>query len=225
MKSIWLITYNLLFLPLFWLIARIISPFNHKIKTGFRGRRELFNHLEAKIQTLDSSRKNILIHCSSLGEFEQAKPIIDELDKTNRYNFIVSFYSPSGFNHSKLDTALNSRIIKTYLPFDTKKNSQKFISIINPSAALFIKYDLWFNLLTILKNKNIFTALVNAVYDEKKFKWKFFLTRSYKKTVYMLLSFIASTDETDKNNYRKLLNGFVEIESVGDTKYERISKA
>lgn len=225
MKNIWLITYNLLFLPVFWLIAKILSLFNQKIKSGFRGRRELFRHLEVKIHTLDSSRKNILIHCSSLGEFEQAKPIIDELDKTNSYNFIVSFFSPSGFNHSKLDSALNSRIIKTYIPFDTRKNSQRFIDIINPSAVLFIKYDLWFNLLDILRKRNIFTSLANAVYDDKNFKWKFFLTRSYKKTVCSLLSYIAATDEQDKVNFKLLLNGSGNIETAGDTKYERISKA
>ena len=225
MKNIWLITYNLLFLPVFWLIAKTLSLFNQKIKSGFKGRRELFSHLEVKIKTLDSSRKNVLIHCSSLGEFEQAKPIIDELDKTNRYNFIVSFFSPSGFNHSKLDSALNSRIIKTYLPFDTQKNSQRFIDIINPSAVLFIKYDLWFNLLEVLRKRNIFSSLVNAVYDEKNFKWKFFLTKSYKMTVLKLLSFIASADDQDCYNFKTLLNGSVDVQSVGDTKYERISKA
>jgi len=225
MKNIWLITYNLLFLPVFWLIAKILSLFNQKIKSGFRGRRELFSHLEVKIQTLDSSRRNILIHCSSLGEFEQAKPIIDELDKTNKYNFIVSFFSPSGFNHSKLDSALNSRIIKTYIPFDTPKNSNRFIDIINPSAVLFIKYDLWFNFLNILNKRNIFTALVNAVYDEKDFKWKFFLTRSYKASVCRLLNYIASTDDQDCIHFKALLNGSDNVQAVGDTKYERISKA
>src|SRR4030095_17017220 len=112
MKYLWSILYNLLFLPVFWLTAKLLSFFNAKLKTSFRGRKDLFKHLEAKVETLNPSKKNILIHCASLGEFEQAKPIIDELDKSDKYNFVVSFYSPSGFNHSKLDSAITSKIIK-----------------------------------------------------------------------------------------------------------------
>src|SRR5437870_10721765 len=126
MKTFWFIIYNLLFLPVFYAAARLISLVNHKVRSAFKGRKDLFKFLESKVSSLDPGKKNILIHCSSLGEFEQAKPIIDELDKTLKYNFIVSFFSPSGFNHSKLDTVLNSKAIKTYLPFDSKSNVIRF---------------------------------------------------------------------------------------------------
>jgi len=111
MERFWSIIYNIIFLPLYYLTAKLFSAFNQKIKQSLKARKGLFKLLQSKLTSLDISKKNILIHCASLGEFEQAKPIIDQLDSTGKYNFIVSFYSPSGFNHSKLDSALNSKII------------------------------------------------------------------------------------------------------------------
>lgn len=225
MKYIWFITYNILFLPLFWVSTRILSLFNRKIKTGYRERKNLLLQLEVKLHSLKPDRKNILIHCSSLGEFEQAKPIIEELDKTGQYNFIISFFSPSGYKHSKLDSGLRSEIVKTYLPFDWIHRISLFIDLIKPDAVVFIKYDLWFNFLNQLKKKNIHRIVANASYDEKSFKWRFFLTRSYKKTLYNFFNLVSTTDTEDLEYFKIILSPDVEVESLGDTKYERVNKA
>ncbi len=215
-----------MFLPFFWLAARILSLFNNKLKAGFKGRKGLFKYLKPKVITLDPQKKNILIHCASLGEFEQAKPIIDELDKSEKYNFIVSFFSPSGFNHSKIDTPLKSKIIKTYLPFDTPPSMKQFIDIVNPAAVIFIKYDLWMNLLNELKERNIFSIVINSAFDTRKFKWKFPVSLSYKRFIYQHVDLIGVTDEEDRLHFRRLMKGTEsEIVVFGDTKYERISKA
>lgn len=226
MKYFWSIVYSFLFLPVFWLGARSLSLFNNKLKAGFKGRRGLFKYLKPKVLTLDPAKKNVLIHCASLGEFEQAKPIIDELDKTNKYNFIVSFFSPSGFNHSKIDTPLKSKIIKTYLPYDTPPAVKKFLDITDPAAVIFIKYDLWMNFLKELKERNIHTLVVNSAFDLRRFKWRFPVSLSYKKTIYEFVDVIGVTDEEDRLHFRKLMKGTEsEIVVFGDTKYERISKA
>jgi 3-deoxy-D-manno-octulosonic-acid transferase len=225
MKYIWFITYNLLFLPLFWVTTRVISIFNKKVRAAYKERKNLLLNLEVDLHRFKSDRKTILIHCSSLGEFEQAKPIIEELDKSKKYNFVVSFFSPSGYNHSKLDSGLQSEIIKTYVPFDWMHRTSRFIDLIKPDTAVFIKYDLWFNLLYVLKKKNIFRLVANASYDEKSIKWRFFLSRSYKKTLYNFFNVIAAADNDDRMNFRKILSSDVEIESFGDTKYERVNKA
>ena len=225
MEQFWSIIYNFLFLPLFFITAKLVSAFNPKIKQSLKARRGLFKHLESKLKSLEPDKKNILIHCASLGEFEQAKPIIDRLDSSGKYNFIISFFSPSGFNHSKLDTALNSKIIKTYLPFDSIPNERKFIKLVNPAVVIFIKYDLWFNLLRYTNHKKIFSIVVNKSYEGKRFKWRFPISRSYKKTVLNLVDFIGVTDEEDKIEFQKLLNRKDNIDVFGDTKYERIAKA
>jgi len=225
MKYFWSIVYNFIFLPQFWLSARAISLFNSKLKSGFKGRKGLFKHLYTKVRSLDPQKKNILIHCASLGEFEQAKPIIDELDKTEKYNFIVSFFSPSGFNHSKLDSALKSKIIKTYLPYDTLNNVNRFLDTVNPSSVIFIKYDLWLNLIRSLKERNIYTLVVNSAFDTRRFKWRFPLTLAFKRNIYKFFDIIGVTDEEDKLRFVKLLDSDSNVIVFGDTKYERINKA
>lgn len=225
MKYIWLIVYNFVFLPVFWTVTRILSVFNRKIRTGYRERKNLFLSLEVNLRSFKPDKKNILIHCSSLGEFEQAKPIIEQLDKTGNYNFVVSFFSPSGYKHSKLDANLRSEIIKTYLPFDWKHRTSRFIDMIKPDAAVFIKYDLWFNFLYELNNKNIFKILANASYDPRSLKWKLFPSRSYKKALYNFFNVVAATDIEDVSFFRKILSGDVKIRSFGDTKFERVNKA
>ncbi|KXK46406.1 MAG: 3-Deoxy-D-manno-octulosonic-acid transferase [Chlorobi bacterium OLB5] len=226
MKYFWTIVYNFLFLPVFWLGARLLSIFNNKLKAGFKARKDLFKYLNTKIHTLDAGKKNILIHCASLGEFEQAKPIIDELDKSEKYNFVITFFSPSGFNHSKIDTPLRSKIIKTYLPFDTPPAMKKFIDIINPSAVIFIKYDLWMNFLKELNVRNIYSIVINSAFDTRRFKWRFPVSLSYKKFIYQFVDAIGVTDEEDRLHFRRLMKGTnSEILVFGDTKYERISKA
>lgn len=225
MKYFWSIVYNLSFIPVFWTGAKIISLFNNKLKAGFRGRKELLKHLKTKMAALDQNKKNILIHCASLGEFEQAKPIIDELDKSQKYNFIVSFFSPSGFNHSKLDSAYNSKIVKTYLPYDTPGNVKDFLDLVDPKAAIFIKYDLWLNLLKELEERSIYTLVINSAFDIRRFKWRFPVSLSYKRNIYEMVDVIGVTDEDDKALFDNLLGNDSDVRVFGDTKYERISKA
>ncbi|RPI13679.1 MAG: hypothetical protein EHM58_17985 [Ignavibacteriae bacterium] len=225
MKKIWFLTYNILFLPIFWIVINFFSFFNKKIRKGILERRNLFESLDIALKSFDKDRDNIIIHCSSLGEFEQAKPVFEELDKTDRFNFVISFFSPSGFHHAKFDSNIKSPIIKTYLPFDSMPNVNRFISAINPKAVIFIKYDLWLNLLNKLKSEGIFRLLINATYNEKSFKWKFFISRSYRKTVHDYFNVISTSEEDDKIELEKVLSPKVKIVVSGDTKLERIEKA
>jgi 3-deoxy-D-manno-octulosonic-acid transferase len=225
MKKFWFITYNLLFLPLFWFVTRIFSLFNAKVRASYKERKGLFTKLEQNLKTFDPGKKTIIIHCSSLGEFEQAKPIIEQLDKSNSYNLVLSFFSPSGYNHSKLDSIPVSKHFKTYLPFDWYGVEDKFIDTIKPSIVIFIKYDIWFNFLYNLNKKNITTILANASYDRKFFKWRFWLTGSYFKTVYNFFSVVASSNRYNVNHFKRILSPSVRIEMFGDTKFERVKQA
>lgn len=225
MKKFWFLTYNIVFLPVFWTVIHFFSFFNRKVRKGISERRNLFDSLSKAMESFDPGRENLLLHCSSLGEFEQAKPVIEELDKTNCFNFIISFFSPSGFHHSKFDPNLKSPIIKTYLPFDSMPNVRRFVNAVNPKAVIFIKYDLWFNLLNKLSAEGIFLLLINATYNEKSFKWKFFISKSYRKTVHDYFNLITTTDEDDKKELEKVLSAGVKIVRAGDTKLERVERA
>ncbi len=216
---LWLLLYNILFLPLVWIFFKIYSLFNEKVREGFRGRSEIFANLENTLSALDKNKKSILIHCASLGEYQQALPFVEELVKKH-YNIVLSFFSPSGYKNAKVP---EGNIVKCYLPFDTKSSVEKFLSVINPDKIFFIRYDLWLNILSEAKKKNISLYLVNARYDEKDITWKLPVALSFKKYLYGMLDKIFVIDEYDEKNYKEKLKNYpVEIIKVGDSKFERV---
>lgn len=215
----WLLIYNIFLLPFVWLFFKIYSLFNDKVREGFKGRSEIFNELKNSISKLDKNKKTVLIHSASLGEFQQALPFVEELLKKN-YNIVLSFFSPSGFRNAKIP---QGNVIKCYLPFDTKSKVKKFLSAINPSKIIFIRYDLWLNILSEGKKHGRELYLVNARYDEKDFTWNFPVISSFKKYLYGMLDKIFVIDEYDDKNYNeKLKNYKTEIIKVGDSKFERV---
>ena len=153
MKNIWFILYNTVFIPLFWLLLHIAAFFNNKVRRGIEGRRGLLKKIDHDISKLTSKRR-VWFHSSSMGEFEQAKPIIAALRKKyHDINIIVTFFSPSGYDHSK-----NYKLadIITYIPFDSKANAHQFLNLLQPTAAVFVRYDVWPNHLWELKMCKIY---------------------------------------------------------------------
>ena len=149
------------------ILLRFIALFNNKIKLFVDGRKETFE----KLSVLNKADKVVWIHSASLGEFEQARPIIEKLntDYTN-YKIVVTFFSPSGYEIRK---NYNLADIVCYLPLDSKSNAKKFIERVNPELAIFVKYEFWPNLLNELKQKEIPTILISGILRKKQsfFKW------------------------------------------------------
>ncbi|MBS1516274.1 MAG: hypothetical protein JSS63_14665 [Bacteroidetes bacterium] len=215
----WLLIYNIFLLPVVWLFFKIYSLFSEKVREGFKGRSEIFNELNNLLPKLDKKKKTVLIHSASLGEYQQALPFVEELLLKN-YNIVLSFFSPSGYRNAKIP---QGNIIKCYLPFDSKSKVRKFLSAVSPSTIIFMRYDLWLNILNEGKQKNSRLYLVNARYDEKDFTWNFPVISSFKKYLYGMLDKIFVIDEYDEKNYSgKLKNYETEIIKVGDSKFERV---
>ena len=147
------------------ILLPIVAIFSKKLKLFVEGRKQTFS----KIETL-KNKKVIWFHAASLGEFEQARPIIEQLkNKGKSYKIVVTFFSPSGYEIRK-DYPLAD--VVCYLPLDTKKNAKRFIKEVNPKLAFFIKYEFWPNLLNELKNKEIPTILVSGILREKQLFFK-----------------------------------------------------
>jgi len=221
MRTFWFVIYNLLGVPALWLIFFIYSIFNTKVREGFKSRRDLFSKLDESLYALDKNfkGKRVLIHSSSLGEYQQAIPLAEELVNKN-YNVVLSFFSPSGFNNSKID---HKNIVKTYLPFDSYYKEKKFLDKIDPDIIIFMRYDLWFNLIYQAQKRNIKTVLANARYDENDKTWNIPVISSFKKTLYGMIREIFVIDDYDDDNYRKKLSGEnVNIVKIGDSKFERV---
>ncbi len=144
-------------LRLYYLVAWISSGFQSKARLWIQGRKQVFDCLSSQ---LPSTKKLIWFHAASLGEFEQGKPLIQALRKARPEAFILlSFYSPSGYELRKHYEAAD---LVCYLPFDFKSHVNRFLELVQPDVAVFIKYEFWPNLLRSLHRRGIKTYLVSA---------------------------------------------------------------
>jgi len=218
MKKFWFIVYNLFGIPLIWLFFKLYSVFNSKVRQGLKERRGLFNDLSRSLSHLKNN-KTVIIHSSSLGEYQQAIPLADEFTKKN-YNVVISFFSPSGFNNAKI---ISDNVIKTYIPLDSISNQKKFLDLINPNILIFMRYDLWYNILNESGKRGIKRVLANARYDENDSTWSIPVISSFKKNLYGMIDTAFVIDDFDEKNYsEKLKDENTKIVKIGDSKFERV---
>lgn len=191
----------------------IVAIFNKKIKLFVDGRKETFH----KIADLKQD-KIIWFHAASLGEFEQARPIIEDLKKNhNQYKILITFFSPSGYEVTK---NYNLADVICYLPLDSKLNARKFIEELNPTLAVFIKYEFWPNILNELKKKEVPAILVSGILREKQlfFKWYGgFMRKS-------LEAFDHFFVQNQKSKELLKLISFKNVTIAGDTRFDRVSE-
>lgn len=219
MRKFWFIAYNIFILPLIWIFFHIGYLFSPKIRQGLADRRGLFLKLSRSLNYLDVDKKTILIHSSSLGEFQQALPLINELDHT-KFNIVLTFFSPSGYNNARINL---KNTIKTYLPFDTIGNAKELLDLVNPDKVIMMRYDLWYNFLYECKRRNLQTILANARFDEKDVFWKLPVSKSFKIALYNMVDKIFVINKEDEINFKKLVKS--EINLAGDSKFERVIQA
>lgn len=201
----------LLFLKTYVISLRIASIFHPKAKKWIEGRRIVFQLLEK-----EKFNNPIWFHCASVGEFEQGYPLLSKLqEKDNQRDFIITFFSPSGYEFIQKKYP---ELKVFYLPMDGKKNAQKFIEIVQPHAAFFIKYEFWFYYLKALNTKQIPTYLVSGIFRKEQifFQWYGVLHRR------MLSYFNYLFLQTQES--KALLNniGISNCEVYGDTRTDRV---
>ncbi|QYA24261.1 3-deoxy-D-manno-octulosonic acid transferase [Gramella sp. MT6] len=205
--------YNVL-VKLSGVVLKSAGNFSPKLKDFTEGRKDLFSKLEQKI---DPNSEHIWVHAASLGEFEMAVPVLRMLkEKYPDTKTVVSFFSPSGYNNKKKHPLVDHF---TYLPLDTKKNAQKFLKIIQPKMAFFIKYDFWPNCLTELKAQNVRTFLVSGVFRKDQ---AFFRTygKWMRKSLQAFEHFFVQNKESE--DLLKSI-GFNNVTVSGDTRFDRVA--
>ncbi len=192
-----------------------MALFHPKIKLFVNGRKETFSILK---NTFHKNDKVIWVHVASLGEFEQGLPVIEKFKKEYpTFKTLVTFFSPSGYEVKKNTPVADCTV---YLPMDTKENAKHFIDVVNPSLAIFVKYEIWPNHLKILKNKQIPTLLISAIFRKEQvyFKWYGQIMRKALNT----FSFFFVQDQKSV----ELLNGLghENVTISGDTRFDRVSE-
>ncbi|MEE1323980.1 MAG: glycosyltransferase N-terminal domain-containing protein [Bacteroidales bacterium] len=201
--------YNI-FIHIYILALNLISPFNKKVKIMLKGEKECFDRL----QNLNSEDKVAWFHCASLGEFEQGRPLIEEVKKQfPEYKILLSFYSPSGYE-SKKDYALADYVV--YLPNDTKSNAKKFVKKVNPDLIFFIKYEFWYNYISALKGRRLFQVSLILRQNQYFFSW---YGKWFAKQLKNFEHFFVQNQQT-----ANLLNkiGYKNVTISGDTRFDRV---
>lgn len=204
--------YNIVIYFVLWGMA-IASLFNEKVRKMWRGEREAFKILKQKV---DPNAKYIWFHAASLGEFEQGRPLMERIRKDYpQYKILLTFYSPSGYEVRKNYEGAD---IICYMPVDTRLNAIRFLRLVRPVMAFFIKYEFWSNFLHILKHRNIPTYSVSSIFREDQvfFKW---YGRNYAGVLKCFTRFFVQNEES-----KRLLEGIgiTAVDVVGDTRFDRV---
>ena len=191
----------------------IYSRFNEKVRKMWRGERDAFRILKEKV---DPDAKYVWFHAASLGEFEQGRPLMEQLRKDHpEYKILLTFFSPSGYEVRKNYEGAD---IICYLPLDTITNARRFLRLIRPVMAFFIKYEFWYNYLHILKHRNIPVYSVSSIFrpDQVFFKW---YGRQYRHVLNCFTHFFVQNEIS-----RELLGkiGITSVSIVGDTRFDRV---
>ena len=204
--------YNVI-IYLYLLGVAIYSRFNEKVRKMWRGEREAFRILKEKV---DPEAKYVWFHAASLGEFEQGRPLMEELRREHpEYKILLTFFSPSGYEVRK---NYDGADIITYLPLDTITNARRFLRAVRPVMAYFIKYEFWYNYLHILKHRGVPVYSVSSIFrpDQVFFKW---YGRQYGKVLNCFTHFFVQ-NEVSKELLAKI--GIKNVTIVGDTRFDRV---
>ncbi|MDP3003527.1 MAG: glycosyltransferase N-terminal domain-containing protein [Bacteroidales bacterium] len=198
---------------IFTALAYLLSPFNSKASLWVKGRKKWAEKITNKIKPED---RTVWIHCASLGEFEQGRSVIEAIKKERpELKIVLTFFSPSGYeirkNYSNADCII-------YLPADTPGNAARFVRLVNPEFAIFVKYEFWNNYISALYNNNIPLYLISAIFrpEQHFFKWygSFFrdMLRKFERI------FVQDQRSLD------LLSGIglENISLAGDTRFDRV---
>jgi len=204
--------YNLLMIKV-EIILSILKLFNLKIRKFVNERKSVIQILEKEI---DKNEKYIWIHVASLGEYEQGLPVFEHIKSLYKdHKIVLSFFSSSGYNARKNNPISD---ITVYLPIDTNKNVNKFLNMIKPEMALFVKYEFWPNFLKSLNKRGIPTYLISGVFRENHWFFKFYGFWMRK----VLRSF---THFFVQNNSSKQMLSKFNINNcsvMGDSRYDRV---
>lgn len=193
---------------------KIVALFSPKIKLFVEGRKNVFSILEEKIKADD---KTIWFHSASLGEYEQGLPVIEKIkEKYPSHKIVVTFFSPSGYEVRKNNTVADVTI---YLPLDTKSNAKKFLKLVHPELAFFIKYEFWLNYLKELEKSKTPTYLISGIFRDNQmfFKW---YGGFYRKAL-KAFTFFFVQNESSKHKIESI--GFTNVIVSGDTRFDRVA--
>ncbi len=201
---------------IFGIGIKILSPFNTKAKAFVTGRKEIFKKLEDSIK--QHSDPLIWVHCASLGEFEQGRPVIEALKAEYKgHKILLTFFSPSGYQVRK--GYANADYV-FYLPLDTAHNARRFVGKIKPSLAIFIKYEFWFHFSEVLRRNHIPLISISSIFRKDQIFFR--VTGNFFRRILKNFShFFVQNQESVRLLQSIDLNNCTQS---GDTRFDRVKQ-
>ena len=218
MGKIIYILYNLFFVNLLLFIVRILSPFNKKLKMR---NEEIKKCQKECLEKLKKKRgeKRILFHCSSLGEWEQAAPVVEIIKKNSpQVSIVVSFFSISGYNHVKNNPYVSGKV---FLPYDSFKKASQFFNALKPDLWIISAYDIWPNHIMAAKRLNIPIVIISATLAKTSARNKGLL-KSLNKYIFKNIHAIYSRSSQDTKRFLSIYPFPEKIMTYGDTRADRV---
>ena len=205
------VLYNIC-IQFYYCIIYLTSIFSNKSRLWIKGRRHIFSELEK----LRDEKNIVWFHCSSLGEFEQGRSVIELYkQKHPNHKLLLTFFSPSGFEIRK-----NYKVVDWvfYLPLDTKFNAKNFVEIVNPTKVIFIKYDFWFNYISEIHKKEIPLYFISSIFRKDQIFFKFdWFAKQLKKVTHFFVQ-----DELSKSLLSSI--GINKVTVSGDSRFDTVIK-
>ncbi len=195
---------------------KVASLFNGKARLLVRGRRQQFGRMRQLVP--DDQRPCVWVHASSMGEFEQARPVIELIhSQFPSHKIVVTFFSPSGYEIRK-NYDLAYAVL--YMPLDTPRNARRFLDIVKPQVALFVKYDFWFNFLSELNKRQVPTFIFSTIFRPSQYFFKWY-GLWFRRQLGTFTHFFVQNEES-----KALLQnvGFENVTITGDTRFDRVAK-
>lgn len=195
--------------------AKLAAIKSHKISKMIKGQKETLDYLT---RTLDRMDMPIWVHAASLGEFEQARTLI-ELIKAHdpKQKIVLTFFSPSGYevrkNYDKVDAV-------AYLPFDTEDNANDFLNLLRPKMAIFIKYEFWGNYIEGLRHRGVPTFIISAIFRPKQIFFKPF--GGFMRNVLKCYDHLFVQDQASADLLASI--GIERVTVAGDTRFDRVTQ-
>ena len=186
---------------------------NNKSKKSIKGQK----NWQKNLSNLNSDKKTFWIHAASHGEAIMASSLVKEILNQKNNQVVMSFFSPSGYDNYNFE---NENFHKFYLPFDKKRNSKKIIDFIKPSILIFVKYDLWLNLISECNNRKIPSLVFSSKF--RKNHWYFNILGKSAKKILQSMSLILTADHSSKEILEK--NGFFNFKYSGDTRFDTFNE-
>lgn len=200
-------------IQLYALTVSAVAPFHKKARLMRAGQAQTTAILREK---MDRKAKYIWFHASSLGEFEQGRPMIEQIRKVHpEYKILLTFFSPSGYEVRKNYAGAD---VVCYLPFDTPGRVEQFLDLAHPSMAIFIKYEFWGNYLHTLQRRGIPVYIISAIFRREQLFFQWF-GKPYRK---MLDCFNHLFVQDDKSKTLLAEYGIHNVTVAGDTRFDRV---